>query len=101
MTKLSSNSSNIDIFNEKKGEYEKALRNNGYRSSLVYNADNEETASAERKRKGKKNRSRIILWSAQSFYMVVGNKLRSDFFKILKKNYPLSNKLYKIFNTNC
>ena len=33
-------------------------------------------------------------------HMAVKNKLESDFFKMLKKHFPPTNKLYKIFNKN-
>ena len=32
--------------------------------------------------------------------MALVNKIRKEFFRLLKKNFPLSSCLYKIFNTN-
>ena len=35
------------------------------------------------------------------YNMTVASKLGKEFFRLLKKNFPPSNNLYKIFNKNC
>ena len=43
MTKLSRNSSHINILNKKKDQYEQVLKINGYRSSFISKVDDEQT----------------------------------------------------------
>ena len=41
MTRLSTNSTNIDIFTQNKHDYEIALKNSGYKTIIVYKTMNE------------------------------------------------------------
>ena len=92
--RLSNNSSNMDIFNQNKHDYERALKNSGYKTKLIYKNSNEASNT------NKKNRSRKVLWFTPPYNMAVASKIGKNFFKILKKNFPPSNILYKIFNRN-
>ena len=87
MSRLSINSSDINIFTQIEYDYELALKNCGYKTKLLYKTT-DETFNV-------RNRSKKILCN-----MAVAYKLRKEFFRLLKKNFPLSNKLYKIFNKN-
>ena len=92
---LSNNSSNREIFERTKQEYEEALKNDGYRVNLEYkNRDRIGT-------QGKRNRPRKILWFNPPYNMEVVNNLGKEFFKILKRNFPSGSQLHKIFNKNC
>ena len=51
-------------------------------------------------RNRRNNWARKNLWFTPSYNMAVINKLGNEFFSLLKKNFPLSSNLYKIFNNN-
>ena len=93
--RLSTNSSNIDIFEQSKQDYEKALKNSGYNVKLRYK-NSIETPNTQKR----KNRPWRILWFTPPYNMEVVNKLDREFFKLLKRNFPITNPLHKIFNTN-
>ena len=93
--RLSINSSNIDIFEQSKQDYEKELKDSGYNIKLSYK-NNTETSNTYKR----KNRPRRILWFTPPYNMEVVDKLGSEFFKLLKRNFPVTNPLNKIFNKN-
>ena len=75
-----------------KGEYEKALRESGYKSvSLIY---------ADKKAiKQKRNRSRNI-WFTPPFNKNVSTDIAKQFLNLIDQHFPKSNKLHVIFNRN-
>ena len=91
---LSNNSSNKEIFELSKQEYEEALKNDGYRINLEYR-DREESSTRRRR-----NKPRKILWFNLPYNMEVVNNLGKEFFKLLKRNFPSGSPLHKIFNKN-
>ena len=93
--RLSTNSSNIDIFEQSKQDYEKALKDSGYNIKLSYKNSTEISTIYKRK-----NRPRRILWFTPQYNMEVVNKLGNEFFKLLKRNFPVTNPLHKIFYKN-
>ena len=93
--RLSNNSSNKEIFERSKQEYEEALKNDGYRIKLEYR-DREGSNTHKRR-----NRPRKILWFNPPYNMEVVNNLGKEFFKLLKRNFPSGNPVHKIFNKNC
>ena len=44
------------------------------------------------------DRVRKILWFTPMHTLAGANKIRKEFFRLLKKNFPSSSSLYKIFN---
>ena len=93
--RLSNNSSNREIFERSKQEFEEALKNDGYRVNLEYR-DRDESRT-----QGRRNRPRKILWFNPPYNMEVVNNLGKEFFKLLKRNFPSGSQLHKIFNKNC
>ena len=93
--RLSNNSSNKEIFEQSKQEYEEALKNDGYRINLEYR-DREEGDTQKRR-----NRPRKFLWFNPPYKIEVVNNLGKEFFKLLKRNFPSGSPLHKIFNKNC
>ena len=75
--------------------YLSKVKDSGYNVKLSYK--NSLKTSNTHKRK---NRSRGILWFTPPYNMKVVNKLGSEFFKLLKRNFPLTNPLHKMFNKN-
>ena len=92
---LSTNSSNKDIFEQSKQDYEKALKDSGYNVKLIYKNSIEGNNTQKRK-----NRTRKILWFNPLYNMEVINNLGKEFFKLLKRNFPATDPLHKIFNKN-
>ena len=90
--RLSTNSSDSNIFNEVKIEYEKALKENGYKEGLTYHHKN----NPQRK----KNRGRNIIYFTPPFNAAIKNNIGKYFFGLVKKHFPKENVLYKVFNKN-
>ena len=93
--RLSNNSSNKEIFERSKQEYEKALKNGGYGIKLGYR-DREGSNTQKRKNRPRKSYGLTPLYN-----MEVANNLGKELFKLLKRNFPSDNPLHKIFNKNC
>ena len=91
--RLNTISSNEQIFNSAKIEYEKALKDSGYNQPLIY-----EESPCEPKRK--KNRGRNIVWYNPPFSMSVKTDIGRKFLKLLQKHFPKDHKLNKIINKN-
>ena len=95
MVRLSINSSKRDIFTKNKYEYEATFTNYGYKTKLVYRFREEVVDLRNRN-----NRARKILWYKPSYNMDQANKIGKLFFRLLKENFPISNRLNKIFKRN-
>ena len=80
--RLSNNSSNREIFERSKQEYEEALKNDGFRVNLEYrNRDRIGT-------QGRRNRPRKILWFNPPYNMEVVNNLGKEVLQDIKKKLP-------------
>ena len=91
--RLSNNSSNKQVFDKPKGEYEKVLRKSGYRNvSLVY--------TDKKDIKQKRNCSHNIIWFSPPFNKNVSTNVAKQFLNLLDQHFPKSNKLDAIFNRN-
>ena len=88
--RLSNNSSNEEVFNRVKQEYESALRESGYKTDLKFN------------KKGQKNRNRKrnIIWFNPPYNKNVINNIAQTFLRLIDKHFPRANKMHKIFNRN-
>ena len=76
-----------------KGEYEKALRESGYKNvSLIY--------TDKKDAKQKRNRSRNIIWFNPPFNKNVSTNAAKRFLNLIDQHFPKSNKLHAIFNRN-
>ena len=74
--RLSNNSSNKQVFDMSKGEYEKALRESGYKNvSLIY--------TDKKDIKQKRNRSRNIIWFNPPFNKNVSTNVGKQFLNLL------------------
>ena len=88
--RLSNNSSNEEVFNRIKGEYESALKESEYAPELKFN----------KKTKNKRTRKRNVIWFNPPFSKHVMTNIAQTFLRLLDKHFPRTNKLYKIFNRN-
>ena len=90
--RLSKNSSNPEVFNNSKEEYEEALQRSGYKNvTLSFH----NPISSERR-----NRQRNIIWFNPPFNKDVLTNVAKRFLSLINKPFPRSNKLHKIFNRN-
>ena len=93
--RLSRNSSNADIFNNTKLEYEEALKKCGHTTKLTYTPPNHEQNNVRRKRQRK------IIWFNPPFNLDVSTNVAKIFLNLIEKHFPLLPcKLHKIFNKN-
>ena len=91
--RLSKNSSNEEVFNESKGEYENALKQSGYNNiNLKYQP--QITPNTKQKRHW------YIIWFIPPFSRNVSTNGAKKFLQSLDKHFPPSNSLHKIFNHN-
>ena len=89
--RLSNNSSNTQDFDMSKGEYEKALRESGYKN-LSLNYTNKKDI------KQKRNLSRNIIWFNLPFIKNISTNVAKRFLNLIDQHFPNSNKLHAIFN---
>jgi hypothetical protein len=89
--RLSDNSSNEEIFNQAKDDYEKALKESGYTKNLNFLQNNPPR---------RRNRQRNIIWFNPPFSKNVETNVAKKFLNLLDKHFPRTNKLNKIFNRN-
>ena len=91
--RLSNNSSNKQVFEISKGEYEKALRESGYKNVILIYTDEKDV-------KQKRNRSRSIIWLNPPFNKNVSTNVVKRFLNLIDQHFPKSNKFHAIFNRN-
>ena len=88
--RLSNNSSNEEIFDRAKREYEIALRESDFKVELKFN----------KKKKQTRNRKRNIIWFNPPFNKNVSTNIAQTFLRLLDKHFPRTHKMHKIFNRN-
>ena len=91
--RLSTNSSNKELFDEAVGPYNEALKRAGYRQKLEYKPKNTEN------RNRKKNRQRQIVWWNPPYNASVTTDITRLFFAMVDRHFK-GTLLGKIFNRN-
>ena len=86
----------MEIFDNSKHLYEKALQENGFKEKLYYQQKDVNTNS----NRNKKKRQRKIIWFHPAFSKSVKTNLGKEFFKLLTRHFPKRYKTSKIFNKN-
>ena len=92
--RISTLSSNKDVFEEAAPAYNQALKNAGHTKPMAY------TETSPDQRKTKKTRTRKTIWYNPPYSKNVNTNIGSKFLKILDRHFPRGNKLNKIFNRN-
>ena len=92
--RLSKNSSNENVFNRAKPEYEEALKNSGYENPNLTFTKKAVTNQHSRKRK------RNIIWFNPPYSKNVSTDVARSFLKLIKKHFTKNNNLQKYFNKN-
>ena len=96
--RLSTISSNEEVFQSAAREYEKALKDSGFEEKLTYIPD--DTAEQIEDKKKKKSRKRKIIWYNPPYSQNIKTNIGREFLKIVRRNFPKRNKLHKIINKN-
>ena len=95
--RISTLSSNKDIFQKASVVYNEALKNSGYKTKINYNEQKSQDINENEK---KRKRSRNIIWFNPPFSANVRTKIGRKFLNLINKHFPKENKLHKIFNKN-
>ena len=91
--RLSTLSSNNEIFEASKPIYEHSLKESGFNVKLAYQQRNSQP-------KNSRNRGRNIIWFNPPFSLNVISNIAKDFLRLLDQNFPKHHRLHKIFNRN-
>ena len=90
--RLSKNSSNEQIFNSTKPEYEEALRRSGF--------NNPSLSFTKSQPSRHRNRQRKTIWFNPPFNKEVQTNVAKCFLKLINKHFPRNHHLHKLFNRN-
>ena len=91
--RLTKNSSNSEIFDNAKPEYEEALRNSGYENPRL-SFTRKSTIKRGRQRK------RNIIWFNPPYNKNVSTNVARLFLNLVDKHFTKKNNLHKVFNRN-
>ena len=91
--RLAKNSSNEDVFNKAKSEYEAALESSGYRNTKL-------TYKKPEPNNHRRRRKRNIIWFNPPYNKNVSTNVAKIFMKLINKHFTKENNLRKIFNKN-
>ena len=90
--RLSKNFSNPEIFDKARIDYEKTLKDSGYKSvNLTFKKPAE---------KQNRTRSRKLIWFNPPFNKSVTTNVAKRFLNLVDRYFPKTNTLHKIFNRN-
>ena len=92
LNEISCDQQSFDAF---KGDYEKALRDSGHKSTLTYKPKESDSRDDEPKRK---NRKRNIIWYNPPYCAALTTNIGKEFLKLIDKNFPINHHLHKIIN---
>ena len=91
--RLSSISSNEEMFNSAAPTYQEALKSSGYNYQLKFNPPPEEGGKG-------RSRKRKILWFNPPYSSNVKTKIGEKFLRLVDQHFPPSNPLSKLLNRN-
>ena len=92
--RLSSISSDEDVFNEAAPPYQEALRKSGYTHILEFKPPPQEPSTQKRKRR------RNVIWFNPPYNKNVKTNIGREFISLINRSFPTGHKLRKIFNRN-
>ena len=96
--RLSSISSNQDLFNNAIPDYQSALKKSGFSTRMKYTPPSTNEQDQDNRKAKKKTRKRKIIWYNPTFNLAMKTKFGKEFLKLIDKNFPKNNPLSKIFN---
>ena len=92
--RLSSVSSDHEVFNEASAPYQEALRKSGYAFKLEFKPPPQQPPSQKRKRQ------RNVIWFNPPYNKSVKTNIGRAFISLIERSFPAGHKLRKIFNRN-
>ena len=96
--RLSTNSSNQNIFYDNIIEYQEALKHSGYtNTTLSYENISNSNSNTQKKRRSRK---RNLIWYNPPYNLNIKNNIGKMFFNYIDKHFPPEHPLHKIFNRN-
>ena len=95
--RLSDLSSSENVFYDCIPVYKEALQKSGFTSELVYTPKSVESNNNSEE---SKKRKRKVIWFNPPFSKSVKTNIGKTFLNLIKKYFPKTNKLHKIFNKN-
>ena len=90
--RLSNISSNQNLFDKHKPDYEKALRESGHVANLKYNTSNQEQSRTKRKRNKK------VVWYNPPYNKALKTNIGKEFLNLIDKHFHAKNPLQKQLN---
>ena len=87
--RLNNISSNKEIFDNAKHDYEKALRDSNLKSKLKY---------SEQKKKRRKRTKKDQIWFTPPYCALLKTRLGEEFLSLIDKHFPIASPLSNIFN---
>ena len=96
-SRLSTISSNKDIFDRNKPEYEKALQRSGHQTKLQYQPAKKQTPEEPTQQN---KRTRNITWFNPPYSAHVKTNIGKQFLKLIERHFPPNHELHKICNKN-
>ena len=99
---LSNNSYSLQEFNKTIPEYQLAIEKSGCGKKLTYVKEEPKQTNQfnSTSKNQSRNRSKKIIWFNPPFNDEVNTNIGKEFFTLLNKHFPPSNKYHKIFNKN-
>ena len=92
--RLSSVSSDHDVFNEASAPYQEALRNSGYAFKLEFKPPPQQPPSQKRKLQ------RNVIWFNSPYNKSVKTNIARAFVSLIERSFPAGHKQRTIFNRN-
>ena len=96
-TRLSNISSNEEVFNNAKPEYENALHDAGHNVNLSHKPTN---TNIQKPRTQQKERKRIITWFNAPYSKHVKTNIGRKFLALVDQHFPKEHELHKVCNRN-
>ena len=96
-TRISRNSSNKDIFDNNSTIYNEALIKSGFVNTRI---KFDENAGKPSNKENKRKRNRNIIWFTPPFNVQVITNIGKTFLHLIRKHFPKTNELSKIFDKN-
>ena len=97
LRRLSTISSGEEEFKQEVDKYQYALEEAGYMDRLIYTPQPEDRTQLDEP--GRKSRHRKVIWFNPPWSSNVKTNVAGRFISLIKKHFPPSSDLYKLFNT--
>ena len=94
--RISDISSNKELFNKAKPNYESALKRSGHEEKLTYTE--RKKPADHTAQNSRKNRQRNVIWFNPPYSMNVQTNIGREFLNLVSKHFPKNHRYSKIFN---